>query len=74
MVRVVTVSDRNDHRLHRGKPDWESPGKMLNQHAEETLRRAGHGAVQHYGNMLLVVVANINQVKPGRLNEIHLDR
>ena len=69
----VPVGDRDDHGLHRRQPDREGAGEVLDEHAQEALGGAGHGAVQHHRRVLGAVFADVGAAQAGRLDEVHLD-
>ncbi len=71
-VIVVIFADGDDHRLHRGQPQRECPGKMLNQNAAEAFDAAEQRAVDHQWPFARVVAVNVFNVEALRQVRVNL--
>ena len=69
----MAVGDGNEHSLHGRQPDREGAGKMLDDHRQKAFRRTHYGTMDHHRRVLLVVLGDVGESQPRRLNEIHLD-
>jgi len=58
-ITVGIAGNGGDHNLHRGQPERESAGAVLDQHADETLHGAENGAMEHDRAMFLPVLADV---------------
>ena len=73
-VLVVAVGDGDHHRLDRSQPQRERPGVVLHEDAEEALKRAENGAVDHVGARPIALVVLEDEIEPFGQVEVKLDR
>ena len=67
------VGNRQQDSLHRGQPDREGSGEVLDQDAHEALQRAQDHPVQHHRAMAFAIVAHVSEIKALRQGKIALN-
>ena len=69
---MLSLADGDEADLHRGEPEGEGPGVVLDEHAEEALDRAEERAVDHDGPVQLAVFALVFELESRGQVEVEL--
>src|SRR5438552_13542492 len=68
------IGHRENDPLDWSDPEWEVPGGVLDQDAEESLDRSEDRPVEHDGTVGLPVLSDVGEIEPLRLRRVVLDR
>ena len=69
----LRVSDIEHGRLNRSQPCRHGTGMLLDEDADETLKAADDGTVQHHGAMAIAVFAHVFRIQALGHGEVDLD-
>ena len=69
----LRVRDAGHHHLHRRQPDRQRAGVLLDQDADEALKAADDGAVQHHRAVARAVFAHVFGIQAFRHGKVHLN-